>query len=1084
MRILQLRFCNLNSLYGQWSIDFTHPQYLTDGLFAITGPTGSGKSTILDAICLALYGRTPRLDTISQSTNEIMSRQTGECFAEVTFETKKGSYRCYWSQKKAYGKADGRLGDSKHELSQADTGVILESRKREIASAVEDLTGMDFDRFTRSMLLAQGRFATFLNANADQRSPILEQITGTAIYSGISMRVFERNRDELGKLEQCKARTQGIVVPTAEQEDWLHRHLEEQSRQTELLTAQEQTLTTAMAWLRTITDLKVELSGLEEERQVLQVELEAFEPLGKQLGNAMQATELESDYAALAALRSAQQEERGRLSLLETDVPHMQSELALQEGAVTQTEQALRHSQAEQKKEAARIVQVRALDTQLMALEAPLVRERGQVEKYRQDVLATQAKQAQNIERQRKTARQHQLISQYIQEHACDGHLMVDLAGTEQRLLTLDAQQGVVEKLSISLTKVCKDMETISEQMGHQQEICESTQRDVAAAVQEAEVLKIAVETALEGHRLLDLKEKRESLLRERLLLARIARLEEDRGKLEDGTPCPLCGSLHHPFAEGNLPIPDGLDIRIGDLGNLIAKVEGLQEEAVKQSTAIAAAKTLFSVANADLALVTARKSSLETDLNRLEQEHGQSVSRYAQIGQEILTALAPYGYTSLEGLDTAALLSALKARVETYQENQAKDIELTQQTAVESASLEALITALQEKSLLAEEAQTALQVLEKDHDGLLASRIDLYGHKYPEVEEQRLQDLVEKAEKAWQLALDAQRMTLQKLDELGIRRKTLLESIAIREPELGKAIGNFNSLCQTLGFKDEQDFLSARLPKSERDQLQQQDNRLHQRQVESQNLIGALRGKLAMEQARQVTSASFEELSMQHDTLSQQLEEGMQSTGAWKQSLQEGEQAKALYRKFQVEVELQQKECERWGALNRLIGQADGKKYRNFAQGLTFDLMIAHANRQLAALSDRYLLIRDAERPLELNILDNYQAGEIRSTKNLSGGESFIVSLALALGLSSMASHKVRVESLFLDEGFGTLDEEALEMALGALSTLHSKGKLIGIISHVPALRERIGTQITVQPKSGGKSVLYGPGCCGGSLV
>ena len=128
--------------------------------------------------------------------------------------------------------------------------------------------------------------------------------------------------------------------------------------------------------------------------------------------------------------------------------------------------------------------------------------------------------------------------------------------------------------------------------------------------------------------------------------------------------------------------------------------------------------------------------------------------------------------------------------------------------------------------------------------------------------------------------------------------------------------------------------------------------------------------------------------------------------------------------------------------------------------------------------MTDRYQLIRDESQPLELNVVDHYQAGQIRSTKNLSGGESFIVSLTLALGLSKMASKKVRVDSLFLDEGFGTLDEEALETALETLSGLQQDGKLIGIISHVPALKERISTQIKISPVSGGRSAVSGPGC------
>ena len=192
MKILTLRFKNLNSLYGEWTIDFTSPEYQVDGIFAITGPTGAGKSTILDAICLALYGRTPRLKTISKSTNEIMSRQTAECYAEITFESQNNIYRCHWSQTRSQKKADGALQNSKHEISDAITGKILECKKKDVAQAIEDKTGMDFNRFTRSVLLAQGDFAVFLQATADERAPILEQITGTEIYSDISQKVHER----------------------------------------------------------------------------------------------------------------------------------------------------------------------------------------------------------------------------------------------------------------------------------------------------------------------------------------------------------------------------------------------------------------------------------------------------------------------------------------------------------------------------------------------------------------------------------------------------------------------------------------------------------------------------------------------------------------------------------------------------------------------------------------------------------------------------------------------------------------------------------------------------------------------------
>ncbi|HBT78288.1 MAG TPA: hypothetical protein DEB39_15495 [Planctomycetaceae bacterium] len=165
------------------------------------------------------------------------------------------------------------------------------------------------------------------------------------------------------------------------------------------------------------------------------------------------------------------------------------------------------------------------------------------------------------------------------------------------------------------------------------------------------------------------------------------------------------------------------------------------------------------------------------------------------------------------------------------------------------------------------------------------------------------------------------------------------------------------------------------------------------------------------------------------------------------------------------------------WSRLNDLIGQADGQKYRNFVQHITFDMLLERANVQLAKLTDRYLLERLDAEELRMRIIDTYQGGAVRGTDNLSGGESFLVSLALALALSDFSARNVPVDSLFLDEGFGTLDEETLETALSMLVELRREGKMIGVISHVPALKERIATRIEVIPQTGGCSILQGPG-------
>ncbi|UXJ04128.1 SbcC/MukB-like Walker B domain-containing protein [Morganella morganii] len=153
---------------------------------------------------------------------------------------------------------------------------------------------------------------------------------------------------------------------------------------------------------------------------------------------------------------------------------------------------------------------------------------------------------------------------------------------------------------------------------------------------------------------------------------------------------------------------------------------------------------------------------------------------------------------------------------------------------------------------------------------------------------------------------------------------------------------------------------------------------------------------------------------------------------------------------------------------LNMLIGSADGAKFSRFAQGLTLDYLIHLANRRLEKLHGRYVLQRKTADSLELQITDTWQADTQRDTKTLSGGETFLVSLALALALSDLVSHKTQIESLFLDEGFGTLDQETLDIALDALDNLNATGKTIGVISHIEAMKERIAVQISVRKMNG----------------
>jgi exonuclease SbcC len=287
-----------------------------------------------------------------------------------------------------------------------------------------------------------------------------------------------------------------------------------------------------------------------------------------------------------------------------------------------------------------------------------------------------------------------------------------------------------------------------------------------------------------------------------------------------------------------------------------------------------------------------------------------------------------------------------------------------------------------------------------------------------------------------------------------------------------------FTERMQEKGFNVESEFAQARLSEEQRSRLQAEATRLEQEASRIREALADRRQRLQTEQERALTERSVEELEPVIVEQEAVLSTKQQELGGIRQQLQDNEEARSRQAEQIGVMKAQQLEFERWNRLSSLIGSADGKKFRNIAQGITFEVMIDRANDYLERIHDRYLLHRTGKDGLEFEVIDKYQAGERRSTRNLSGGEGFLVSLALALGLSEMASKRVRVDSLFLDEGFGTLDEEALDMALSALIELHQEGKLIGVISHVETLKERILVRITVSPHTGGRSTISGPGC------
>ena len=440
MKILELRFKNLNSLYGEWVIDFTNPEYVSNGIFALTGPTGAGKSTILDAICLALYGATPRLGKITKSGNEIMSRQTGECHAEVLFESQAGRFRCHWEQRRARKKAEGNLQDQEHQIADDTTGKPIETKKSLVGGVIEEKTGMDFDRFTRSILLAQGGFDTFLKADVEQKSKILEQITGTEIYSEISRRVHERQRDEREKLNILNAETSGIVILEPEQEKEVQDDLAAKQKQETELTGKSVETGKAITWLTTIEDLQKEILSLTDEAAKLKTDTEAFKPERTKLEQAIKAASLDGTYASLTSLRKQQVDDQKSLKANEAAFPELESSANTQAEALKAAEQLTVKAKEELKTAAPLIQKIRSLD-QKIAEQTKAISEGADACTKEAGKIETD-KQARVKEQEKRTTAEKKLevTEFYIKENARDEWLISGLAGVEEQLVNLLAK--------------------------------------------------------------------------------------------------------------------------------------------------------------------------------------------------------------------------------------------------------------------------------------------------------------------------------------------------------------------------------------------------------------------------------------------------------------------------------------------------------------------------------------------------------------------------------------------------------------------------------------------------------------------
>ena len=1213
MKILSLRFKNLNSLKGEWKIDFQDQAFQDNALFVITGQTGAGKSTILDAICLALYQQTPRLDKLTQSKNELMTRGTGDCLAEVEFAVKNKAYRVYWSQKRARNHADGNLQAPLCELSEV-AGQVLATKSSEVLKQVTELTGLDFSRFTKSMLLAQGGFAAFLNASSGDRAELLEELTGTEIYCEIAQYVYQQNKQIQAELTLLTEQAKVLSVLGEGDRKILVEEVKHLETKQKALTKQAQTLDKALAWLQ--ENVKYEKAVVDQKQKIESIEQQkrAFKSQEVSLNNAEKAEKLTPLYEAQQY--AVQQHTKIKEQLTSIEEKKEENTLALDSLQKKQLQQS--SSVSIQQEETKQVIDeinkvlvpldiaITDKNAQNQSLQTELATRQKQVE-LSQHELSLMQKKVEDFQIQLKESQEKLEAQDYIPV------LSDRLSGVALQLAQLDEAKTKVVSVSASLTKfehkkkslilgneqVNQQLQTLLSSTTPLQEKLQQLSDEITAAnntlpeasLEGANRCLISLQSELKQiHSGLPLSEKLDlieaDLFKKQSDLARLEnsinndktqlnnlkgkgkKLAEDvtnteklleqeqiiqslaelQLKVQEDQPCPLCGSLSHPALMNyqKIDVPEH-QLRLQQLqealikarsayselnGQLKSKIEQFNElqasqqllltnksekqqlwlaheylknrvydasssqqlmslsqnieskysviqsqvEALRvlQQSHLELEKQLQNISEQQhkLSLIQQQNNYEEKTLSEqitvLSQELVQAKQKVETLHSEIVEALPEQVVTHhvLETLlfdEPQQWIEKATEQVEQYKRQLQHEQKITTELTELNQQVQLLTQALQQQQQTLDETSVKAKTLIQQVEHLQLQRVQQFG----EQSEQQLRDnthaklvtceaQLEKINKALQIELDtAQAMKGEIIQITASEKQYAIESKTKSE--------QFEKALVASSFTNEEAYLKARLAPEEMASLLERRQLLQEELLKENTRLETLLNQQIELQAIKLTDKSLSQVEDEIVTLEQQLQ-SHQTIYATKFGLLQSDQAnQAKQQEIAKQQQVKKQTAQHWEMLNKLIGSADGAKFRTFAQGVTLDNLVYLANKEMANLHQRYQLQRNVNQPLALQVIDLWQANAVRDVKTLSGGESFLVSLGLALALSNLVSHKTQIESLFLDEGFGTLDAGTLEVALEALERLNASGKLIGIISHVDALKERINHQIHV---------------------
>ena len=1015
MRLQKLTIHNIASVEDA-VIDFdSHPLADSD-VFLITGKTGSGKSTILDAICLALYSSTPRLKNTSMQGDvadgdksikindprQLMRRNTGEAYVELTFVGNNGiPYKSRWSVARAHNRVSGNLQSKKWVLTDLQTGYVL-SKDEEIREEIAKATGLDFGQFCRTTLLAQGEFTKFLNSKDDEKAVILEKITGVSIYSRIGSKVFDITADKRKEWMEMESRCSGMATLSDDRRKSLQTELAAADEECERLVGHRVVFSKALGHMTSMAMYSDEMKSLDDASDVL---------VGR---FAMIKAGVDEMKVNAAALETKIRETAGRI---ETE--------ATRSSALDEYKSILADMRViydARKRIAEEESGIRKL---LEAFEGSLKQEYERCVNEREEAgQMLDARKSRHKELELKVSEAG--ISGLRKEKDRVQAFLNELSAASMRLQNLEKERARHEQAAEALQKMNL---RISEMNGQ-----------VTSLEPEIEAASIRRETALE--------------MLERQKASVDSWAKSIRAKLRNGDICPVCGQevVNAAFDEQMLDM-------------LYMEAESVMKEADGHYAALNAEKDAL---NAQIAAFTAQ---YETALKAHEED------------RSLADAASAFAVSCAEcGLDPDShdIISAIASQKDSADKVLGGLMEKIRQGEVMEGELREAAKLLDECWNGFRKAEESVAKAERDRKEC-GIRIET-GRK---MVEDRLNDISE-AEKSvsayvvpdmwkndWRTdmvsfahelkgAAQSYVAMAEELRKLRAENEKVVSQLDTVEAAVGEILA-INDTWREISPSASYDGIHELSDAANRllaDVISVRDRRrnaMERLEGEGKMLAGLTEENGWLAEYHDV--AGLEEKLEEMDRL---IADCSATKGRLQQTLHQDDINMQQKGELIREAERLKKEYEKWSRMNALIGDATGKKFRQIAQSYILSDLINSANHYMRSLTDRYTL-KVVPGTFVIMVEDAYQGYASRAASTISGGESFLVSLSLALALSDIGQ-QLSVDILFIDEGFGTLSGDPLQNAISTLRALHRKaGRWAGIISHVEELREKIPVQIKV---------------------